>query len=119
MKTIRIVICAVCALVFISCVFQPGYRIIIDGKAMSGVYDPETVLRCTEAVTRAADEITRTDEAPPFTIVPVLCIKHTEIDEAQLCHTLLNSYNGIMQVVSVDEGGTPAVKYTYTESGSY
>ena len=115
MKTIKILLCAGCALLFISCIFQPGYRIIIDGKPLSGVYAPETVLRCAEAVTHTAEEITRNNEETPFTIVPVLCVKHTEIDETALCHKLLDAYNGITQVVSIDETGKPAVKYTYSD----
>lgn len=115
----RGIICIGCILLFMAMVFQPGYRIIVSGSPLPGVYAPETALRCAEAATRAADEITRTAEDVPYQLIPVLCLRYTEVDETQLCHTLLNAYDGVVQVYTISKDGAPAVKFTYANTESH
>lgn len=86
-------------------VFQPGYRIVLNGQALPGIYEPDLALRCNTAVIRAAEEITRTQEDAPYTLVPVLCVKHTEADEQQLWGILLDSYEGVIKMYEVSMNG--------------
>lgn len=107
MKKTYALICITGALLFMAAVFQPGYRIVLNGQALPGVYDPQLVMRCNTAVTRAAEEITRSHEAPPYTLVPVLCIKHTSTDEQQLWGILLDSYEGVVKLYDISMDGVP------------
>ena len=93
------------SILFMTSVFQPGYRIILDGQALPGIYEPELTMRCNTAVIRAAEEITRTHEEVPYTLVPVLCLQHTEADEQQLWGILLESYEGVAKMYSVSMNG--------------
>lgn len=107
MKKKYALICMISAVLFMTLVFQPGYRIILDGHALPGIYSPEMTLRCNAAAIRAAEEITRTHEKPPYTLVPVLCLQHTQADERQLWGILLDSYEGVVKMYEVSMNGTP------------
>jgi len=109
----RGILCIIGVLLFMVTVFQPGYRIIVDGIPLPGIYEPETALRSAEAAVRAADEITRTYEEAPFQLIPALCLKYKDADEAQLCGLLLTAYEGVVQVSSDLEDGATAFTYTY------
>lgn len=107
MKKRKGLLCIMLSILFMATVFQPGYRIILNGKALPGIYAPELTLRCNTAVIRAAEEITRTQEDAPYTLVPVLCLKHTEADEQQLWGILLDSYEGVVKMYEVSMNGEP------------
>lgn len=105
MKHYKGFLCMALSILFMVTVFRPGYRIVLDGKALPGIYDPELTLRCSASVIRAAEEITRTREEAPYTLVPVLCLKHTEADEQQLWGILLDSYEGVVKLYEVSMNG--------------
>lgn len=107
MKQCKGFLCIALSILFMVTVFQPGYRIVLNGKALPGIYDPELTLRCNAAVIRAAEEITRAREEPPYTLVPVLCLQHTEADEQQLWGILLDSYEGVVKLYEVSMNGIP------------
>ena len=107
MKTYKGLLCISLSLLFMAAVFQPGYRIVLDGKALPGIYEPEMALRCNRAVIRAAEEITRTRQEAPYTLVPVLCLRHTDADEQQLWGILLDSYEGVVKLYEVSMNGHP------------
>ncbi len=113
MNAKRGIFCIFAAILLMSALFKPGCRIIVNDAPLSGVYAPELAVRCAEAAVRAADEITRNREAPPFQLIPVLCLRYTEADETELCGRLLRAYDGVVQVSTVSDDGTHAVKYTY------
>lgn len=106
MKKRRALVCIGLALVFMAAVFRPGYRIIVNGKALPGVYSPDLVLRCNAAAVRAAEEITRQSEDVPYAMIPVLCLKYTEADEQHLWGLLLESYDGVEKLYTVSLGNT-------------
>lgn len=105
MKKIKAVFCMGLAVLFMASVFRPGYRIVLNGHALPGIYEPELVLQCNSAVVRAAEEITRTHEEPPYTLVPVFCLQHTEADAPQLWSILLDSYEGVVKLYEVSMNG--------------
>lgn len=107
MKKMKAILCMGLAVLFMTAVFRPGYRIVLSGKALPGIYEPELTLRCSTAAIRAAEEITRTQEDIPYTLVPVLCLKHTEADEQQLWGILLDSYEGVVKMYEVSMNGQP------------
>ena len=92
--------------------FRPGCRIIVKDAALPGIYSPEDTLRCAQAVIRAADEITPTEEVPPFRIVSVLCLRYTDMDEQEVCHRMLTAYDGVVQVSTVTADGQRRLTYT-------
>lgn len=105
MKKGKVLLCIGLSVLFMTAVFQPGYRIIVNGQPLPGVYETEQTLRCSTSVIRAAEEITRTREEVPYTLVPVLCLKHTEADEQQLWGILLDSYEGVVKMYAVSMNG--------------
>ena len=105
MKKRNAIFCIGLAILFMVTVFRPGYRIVMNGRAIPGIYEPELVLRCNTAVIRAAAEITRTQEDVPYTLVPVLCLKYTEADEQRLWGLLLDSYEGVVKMYNVSMDG--------------
>lgn len=105
MKKAKAIFCMILAVLFMTSVFQPGYRIILDGHALPGIYEPELTLRCNAAVIRTAEEITRTQEDVPYTLVPVLCLQHTQADEQQLWGILLDSYEGVVKLYDISMDG--------------
>lgn len=105
MKNIKSLLCVGLSVLFMVSVFQPGYRIVLDGHAIPGIYEHELTLRCNSAAIRAAEEITRTHEDVPYTLVPVLCLKHTEADEQQLWGIMLDSYEGVVKMYEVSMNG--------------
>ena len=105
MKKASMLLCLGAALVLMSAVFRPGYRIIVNGHALPGIYSPEMTLRCSSAAIRAADEITREHEEPPYSLVPVICLKYTDADEQQLWGILLDSYEGVVKLYNVSLNG--------------
>ena len=107
MKNRKGLLCILLSILFMGTVFRPGYRIVLNGKALPGIYEPELTLRCNTAVTRAAEEITRTREEAPYTLVPVLCLQHTDADEQQLWGILLDSYEGVVKLYEVSMNGHP------------
>lgn len=104
MKHKRFFVCIGAALLLMGAIFRPGCRIIVNGTAMPGVYEIDSVSRCAAAAVRTAEEITRTAEDAPFTIVPVLCLQREQPDEELLYHVLLESYAGVEKVYAVSVG---------------
>lgn len=100
----RGLLCICAVLLFGALVFHPGYRIIVNGQALPGVYRPETALRCNTAAIRAANEITREPESPPYRLIPVLCFRYTHADPQQLWGILLDSYQGVEKFYAVSAG---------------
>lgn len=107
MKKKNALFCIILAVLFMAVVFQPGYRIILDGHALPGIYEPALTLRCSTAAISAAEEITRTHEDVPYTLVPVLCLKYTQANEQQLWSILLTSYEGVVKLYDVSMDGIP------------
>ncbi len=105
MKTKRIILFIALALLFMVGTFRPGCRIILNGTVMPGIYDPAAARRCAAMAERTAEEITRTAEAPPFRLVPVLCHSRDETDEELLYHVLLESYEGVEKLYAVSVNG--------------
>ena len=112
----------VCLLLVASAIFRPGYRIILNGKPLPGVYSPQTALQSAEAAYAVAEEITREHEDAPFTLIPVLCLHYTQTDQKQLCATLLRGYDGVKEVFAANiiNGETVFARtYTYSEKQLY
>ena len=105
MKEKRGIVCIVLALLFMVIGFRTGCRIIVDGKVLPGIYDLTAAQRCAAMAVRTAEEITRTSEQPPFTLIPVLCHNRDVTDEEQLYHTLLESYDGVVKLYAVSRNG--------------
>ena len=95
MKKYSIVISICAALLFMCSLFQPGYRIIVNDKPLPGIFQPRLARQCSQAAIRAAEEITRQEEAPSYTMIPALCLKYTEADPNQLWGLLLESFEGV------------------------
>ena len=104
MKSKSLLICIILPLLFMSAVFRPGYRIIVNDRPLPGIYAPDLVLRCNSAAVRAAEEIVRETENPPYSLIPVLCLKYTQADERQLWGILLESYEGVEKLYAVSIG---------------
>lgn len=112
----------VCLLLVASAIFHPGYRIILNGKPLPGVYSPQTALQSAEAACAIAEEITREHEDAPFTLIPVLCLNYTQTDQKQLCASLLRGYDGVKEVFAVNMVNGESVfthTYTYSEKELY
>lgn len=107
MKHIRPIVCITLALLLMSALFRPGCRIVIGGTPMPGIYDPAAVTRCAAAAERAAEEITRTAESRPFTLVPVLCLRREAPDEQLLTRVLLEAYPGVEKLYRLSAGDRP------------
>ena len=93
--------------VLMGTLFRPGCRIIVNGTALPGIYDPVVAARCGEMALRSAEEITRTQAQPPFTLVPVLCLQQDTTDETLLYHVLLESFEGVEKLYAVSANGVP------------
>jgi len=106
LKKASMLLCLGASLLFMAAVFRPGYRIVVDGHALPGIYSPELTLRCNAAVIRAAEEVTRSHEDPPYSLIPVFCLRHTDADEQQLWGILLDSYEGVVKLYDVSVDGT-------------
>ena len=106
MKEKRGLVCITLALLFMAATFRPGCRIIVDGTVIPGIFDLATAHRCAAMAERTAEEITRTAEQPPFTLIPVLCHQRDVTDEEQLYHVLLESYEGVEKLYAVYAEGT-------------
>lgn len=106
-KRERILVCIATALLFMGAAFRPGCRIIVNGRVMPGIYAADAVARCARSAVHTAEEITRTAEAPPFTVVPVLCLEQEQPDEELLYHVLLEAYDGVEKVYAVSVGDYP------------
>lgn len=107
MKKTAPLLCICLAIGFMAAMFRPGYRIVLDGHAIPGIYEPQLALRCSTAAIQAAEEITRSHEEPPYTLVPVLCLEHTPAQEQQLWGILLDSYVGVEKLYEVTMNGEP------------
>jgi len=107
MKKWNAAICIAAAIAVMLLTFQPGYRIVLNGTPLPGIYEPDTAVRCSVAATRAAAEITAQSEPSPFTLVPVFCIRHTAEDESELYHKLLTAYDGVVKLYAVSVNGRP------------
>lgn len=107
MKQIRPLLCILPAVLLMAALFRPGCRIVVNGSALPGIYDPAVAARCGEMALRTAEEITRTQEPPPFTLIPVLCLKQDTTDETLLYHVLLESYEGVEKLYAVSADGIP------------
>ena len=105
MKTNRILLCIALALLFMAATFRPGCRIIVDGTVLPGIYDLTAAQRCAAMAARTAEEITRTGEDAPYTLIPVLCHSRDVTDEARLYHVLLESYEGVVKLYAVSADG--------------
>ncbi len=105
MKGKRIALCITLALLFMAASFRTGCRIIVDGTVIPGIHDLATARKCAEMAERTAEEITRTAEATPFTLIPVLCHQRDVTDEEQLYHVLLESYDGVEKLYAVYADG--------------
>ena len=105
MKTNRILLCIALALLFMAATFRPGCRIIVDGTVLPGIYDLTAAQRCAAMAARTAEEITRTGEDAPYTLIPVLCHSRDVADEARLYHVLLESYEGVVKLYAVSADG--------------
>ena len=105
MKKLRICLCILSVILFMGIVFKPGYRIIVNDHPLPGIYDVALATECSSAAIRAAEEITRHSEAPSYTMIPVLCLRHTQADPKHLWSILLESFEGVekMYVVSMKE----------------
>lgn len=106
MKTKRILLCITLALLFMAATFRPGCRVIVDGTILPGIYDLTAAQRCAAMAARTAEEITRTAEDAPYTLIPVLCHSRDVTDETQLYHVLLESYDGVVKLYAVSANGT-------------
>ena len=100
--------CILAAVMFMLCSFRTGCRIIVNGRVIPGIHDPAIAQRCASAARRTAEEITRTEEADPFTLIPVLCLQRNATDETVLYHTLLDAYEGVEKLYAVSVNGVPA-----------
>ena len=100
-----IVLCILAAITFMLGTFRVGCRIIVDDTVIPGIYNLSTARRCVALAERTAEEITRTAEAPPFRLIPVLCHKQDETDEELLYHVLLESYDGVEKLYAVSVDG--------------
>ena len=107
MKRFRKYLVILPALVLMGALFRPGCRIIVNGTALPGIYDPAVAARCGEMALRTAEEITRTQEEAPFTLVPVLCLQQDTTDETLLYHVLLESFAGVEKLYAVSTNGIP------------
>ena len=107
MKRFRKYLVLLPALVLMVALFRPGCRIIVNGTALPGVYNPQVAARCGEMAMRTAEEITRIPEEAPFTIVPVLCLQQDTTDETLLYHVLLESFSGVEKLYAVSADGIP------------
>lgn len=104
MKNKATLLCLGFALLFMAAVFRPGYRIIVNDRPLPGIYEPDLVLRCNRAAIRAAEEIIRDTEDPPYTLIPVYCLKYTQAEDRQLWGLLLESYEGVEKLYTVSLG---------------
>lgn len=90
-----------CALLLMTLLFKPGYRIIINDTPLSGIYEPETALRCAETVRER-------DEQLPLRLIPVLCREYTDTNDARLCNRMLTYGGAAVQVsASADDAPNP------------
>lgn len=89
-----------CALLLMTLIFKPGYRIIIDDTPLSGVYEPETALRC-------AEKVREQDEQLPLRLIPVLCREYTDTNTARLCSRLLSYGSTAVQVSATTADNSP------------
>ena len=105
MKTKRIIVCMALAVLFMLGTFRTGCRIVVNGKVMPGIYPLAAAQQCAEMARRTAEEITRSAEEAPFTLIPVLCHRRDNTDEALLYHTLLESYEGVEKLYAVSADG--------------
>lgn len=107
MKQFRKCLFILPALVLMAALFRPGCRIIVNGTALPGIYNPATAARCGEMALRTAEEITRVEESAPFTLVPVLCLRQDSANETLLYHVLLESFEGVEKLYAVSADGVP------------
>ena len=110
MKKKRAFVCILAAVMFMVCSFRTGCRIIVGGKVLPGIHDLATARRCASAARQTAEEITRTREEAPFTLIPVLCLQRSDADETALYHTLLEAYEGVEKLYAVSVDGVPIGK---------
>ena len=104
MKNKLTLLCIGFAVLFTAAVFRPGYRIIINDRPLPGIYEPELVERCSRAADRAAEEITRNTEDPPYMLIPVYCLKYTQTEDRRLWGLLLEAYEGVEKMYTVSLG---------------
>ena len=110
MREKRAFACILAAVMFMLCSFRPGCRIIANGRVLPGIHDLTVAQRCASAARQAAEEITRSEEEVPFTLIPVLCLQREETDETALYHTLLEAYEGVEKLYTVSVDGVPVGK---------
>ena len=109
----KLLICFGLLLMAAACTLRLGYRIELNGEPVPGVYSVASVLECTHAVQRAAEEICRGEAEPPFQLIPVICLDYAELDRRELCRTLLNGYKGVTARYRQAEDA-PAVQRLFT-----
>lgn len=124
MKVYRPLLSIALALLFMSSIFHPGYRIIVNGSPLPGIYEPKLALECNREAIRAAEEITRQSEAPSYKLIPVFCLQHAEADKSHLRSILLESFDGVEKLYTVSMGahtiGTVSdLRELYTIKRSY
>ena len=93
----KLLICLGLLVLAAACTLRLGYCIELNGETVPGVYSVATVLDCTQAVQRAAEEISRGPAEPPFRLIPVVCLDYAELDRRELCRTLLRGYAGVAE----------------------
>lgn len=97
----RGVLCMLSALLLMATIFRPGVRVEVRGEVLPGVYAPSAVRESARLADRAAQEICRGEEAPPYRLHPVFCARYTAVDEGELTRTLLEAYDGVASLYAV------------------
>ena len=91
----RGILYCLCVLTLAAVVFHPGCRIQVGDRMLAGVYPRAQVRACAAEADRAAEEICRGEEAPGYTLVPVLCLRYDQAEDADLARAMLLSCDGV------------------------
>lgn len=100
----RGILCIISALLLMGLMFRVGDQVEIGGEVLPGVYDPAVVRQSAADAKRAAEEICRDEESPPFRVLPVLCARYTPIDGTALTRAMLEAYDGVTALYAVYAG---------------
>lgn len=100
----RGILCGLSALLLMAMLFRPGIRVEVNGTVLPEIYAPETARESAALADRAAEEICRAEEAPPYRLYPVFCARYTGTDGDSLARTLLTAYDGVTYLYAVYDG---------------
>lgn len=100
----RGILYCLCVLTLAAVVFHPGCRIQVGDRMLAGVYPRAQVRACAAEADRAAEEICRGEEAPGYTLVPVLCLRYDQAEDADLARAMLLSCDGVERLYEVSAG---------------